>query len=159
MPTLRASARCVEGGVCRRAAGLGSRRRVAQCVVQSVDFHPAAQVVLTAGFDKRVRLFQVDGTTNALVDSVFIPDLPIRTAKFTRDGSQVICSGRRPFVYSFDVTTGKVTKVDRLIGREERSLERFVVSPDGKLIAFFGNHGYIILASAITKQVRVQPAA
>lgn len=28
-------------------------------VVQSVEFHPAGQLLLTAGFDKRLRLFQV----------------------------------------------------------------------------------------------------
>lgn len=39
-------------------------------------------------------------------------------------------------------------------GRPEKSLERFVVSPDGKLIAFFGNHGYIMLVSADSKHVR-----
>jgi len=38
-------------------------------------------------------------------------------------------------------------------GRQEKSLERFVVSPDGKLISFFGNHGYLILVSAQSKQV------
>ena len=29
-----------------------------------------------------------------------------------------------------------------------------MVSPDGKLIAFFGNHGYIMLVSAESKHVR-----
>lgn len=59
---------------------------------------------------------QIDGTTNPSIDSVFFPDMPIRTARFTGDGSQIVCSGRRPFIYTFDVTTGKASKVDRIIG-------------------------------------------
>ena len=39
----------------------------------------------------------------------------------------------------------------RIIGREEKSLEKFSVSPDGRTIAFIGNDGYIILVDAHTK--------
>lgn len=83
-----------------------------QSVVQSVRFHPVGQVMLTAGFDKRLRLFQVrslcvcvlsshsdeanlliitqvDGVENKKIQSVFFADMPIRTARFTGDGSQV----------------------------------------------------------------------
>lgn len=68
--------------------------------------------MLTAGFDKRLRLFQVrslcvcvlsshsdeahlliitqvDGVENKKIQSVFFADMPIRTARFTGDGSQV----------------------------------------------------------------------
>ena len=37
----------------------------------------------------RSLLWQVDGVTNSLVDSVYFPDMPIRTARFTGDGKQV----------------------------------------------------------------------
>ena len=38
------------------------------------------------------------------------------------------------------------------MGREERSLEKFACSPDGKTIAFMGNDGYIILVDVATKE-------
>ena len=41
--------------------------------------------------------------------------------------------------------------IPRIIGREEKSLEKFSVSPDGRTIAFMGNDGYIILVDAHTK--------
>ena len=43
---------------------------------------------------------------------------------------------------------------DCSLGRKEKSLEKFVMSPDHKWIVFFGNDGYLILVSARTKQVR-----
>lgn len=108
--------------------------------------------MLTAGLDKRVRFFQVDGKDNTRIQSVFFPDLPVYSAEFSGDGHEVIASGRRPFFYSIDVHTGSVHKVARIIGRDERSLERCVVSPDSQLLAFLGNDGYIILVSNKSKQ-------
>jgi len=42
--------------------------------------------------------------------------------------------------------------VPKIMGREEKSLEKFSVSPDGRTIAFLGNDGYIILVDVHTKQ-------
>lgn len=36
-----------------------NQQEPSKSVVQSVEFHPAGQLLLTAGFDKRLRLFQV----------------------------------------------------------------------------------------------------
>jgi U3 small nucleolar RNA-associated protein 18 len=41
-------------------------------VIQSVQFHPNGQLLLTAGLDKTLHLFQVDGTNNAKVENVFV---------------------------------------------------------------------------------------
>jgi WD40 repeat protein len=51
----------------------------------------------------------------------------------------------------YDAVAGKLDLVPRIIGREEKSLEKFNVSPDGRTIAFIGNDGYIILVDAHTK--------
>lgn len=39
----------------------------------------------------------------------------------------------------------------RIIGREEKSLEKFASSPDGRTIAFLGNDGYIIMVDGRSK--------
>lgn len=127
-------------------------RDPSESVIQSVRFHPQGRLMLTAGFDKRLRFFQIDGTTNTKIQSVFFPDMPIHSAEFTHDGTQAVVSGRRPFFYHCDIRTGKVHKVARIIGREEKSLERFAVSPDSKTLAFTGKDGYIILVSNTSKQ-------
>jgi U3 small nucleolar RNA-associated protein 18 len=64
----------------------------------------------------------------------------------------VIVSGRRSFFYIYDAVAGNVDLVPRILGRQEKSLEKFSVSPDGSIIAFYGNDGYIILVDVRTKE-------
>ncbi|KAF3325314.1 U3 small nucleolar RNA-associated protein 18 [Carex littledalei] len=122
-------------------------------VINSVQFHRNGQLLLTAGLDRRLRLFQVDGKRNPKVNSIFVEDCPIYKASFLPDGSEVILSGRRKFFYSYDLVKNNVNRVGPLTGRDEKSLESFEISPDSKTIAFVGNEGYILLVSAKTKQL------
>jgi len=121
--------------------------------INSVQFHQNAQLLLAAGLDRRLRFFQIDGKRNTKIQSIFIDDCPIRKASFLPDGSKVIIAGRRKFFYSFDLVKAKVDKIGPLVGREEKSLEVFEVSPDSSMIAFVGNEGYILLVSSKTKEL------
>ncbi|KAK8575659.1 hypothetical protein V6N13_033088 [Hibiscus sabdariffa] len=121
--------------------------------INSVQFHKNAQLLLAAGLDRRVRFFQIDGKRNTKIQSVFLEDCPVRKASFLPDGSQVIISGRRKFFYCFDLVKAKVDKIGPLVGREEKSLEVFEISPDSSMIAFLGNEGYILLVSSKTKEL------
>ncbi|XP_022857024.1 U3 small nucleolar RNA-associated protein 18 homolog [Olea europaea var. sylvestris] len=121
--------------------------------VKSVQFHKNAQLLLAAGLDKTIRFFQIDGKKNAKIQSIFLDGYPIYKASFLPDGSQVIISGRRKFAYSFDLVTTEKSVIGPLIGREEKSLESFEVSPDSSTIAFLGNEGYILLVSTKTKEL------
>ncbi|KAG1327971.1 U3 small nucleolar RNA-associated protein 18 [Cocos nucifera] len=121
--------------------------------INSVQFHRNGQLLLTAGLDRRLRFFQVDGKHNTKIQSIFIEDCPIYKASFLPDGSEVIISGRRKFFYSFDLVKAAVNKIGPLMGREEKSLEVFEVSPDSSTIAFIGNEGYILLMSSRTKEL------
>ncbi|KAK9669177.1 hypothetical protein RND81_13G113900 [Saponaria officinalis] len=121
--------------------------------INSVEFHRNHQLLLSAGLDKKLRFFQIDGRRNKMMDVVFFEDCPIFNASFLPDGSQVIVSGRRKFFYSVDISKGSVDKIGPLTGRGERSLEVFKVSPDSRTIAFIGNEGYILLVSSKTKEL------
>ncbi|KAL6998337.1 hypothetical protein U1Q18_008461 [Sarracenia purpurea var. burkii] len=121
--------------------------------INSVQFHRNAQLLLTGGLDRKLTFFQIDGKRNTKIQSIFLEDCPVRKASFVPDGSQVIVAGRRKFFYSFDLVKAEVDKIGPLIGREERSLEVFEVSPDSKTIAFVGNEGYILLVSSKTKEL------
>ncbi|CAL9247690.1 unnamed protein product [Arabidopsis halleri] len=121
--------------------------------INSVHFHQNAQLLLTAGLDRRLRFFQIDGKRNTKIQSIFLEDCPIRKAAFLPNGSQVIVSGRRKFFYSFDLEKAKFDKIGPLVGREEKSLEQFEVSQDSNTIAFIGNEGYILLVSTKTKEL------
>jgi U3 small nucleolar RNA-associated protein 18 len=52
-------------------------------VVKSVSFHSSGELLLTAGLDKTLRFFQVDGIVNAKVHGIHFKDLPIHCAAFT----------------------------------------------------------------------------
>ncbi|KAG0199933.1 U3 small nucleolar RNA-associated protein 18 [Mortierella sp. GBA30] len=123
-----------------------------KAVVQSVEFHPNSQMLLTAGFDRTLRLFQVDGKLNQLVQSVFYKDMPIYKAAFSATGKEIIASGRRKYFYTYDIEAGKVDKSQGIYGRQEKSLEKFSLSPCGQWIAFLGRDGYIILVATNTRQ-------
>ena len=109
-------------------------------------------LLLTAGLDKTLRLFSIDGKTNRKVQSVFVRDLPISCAEFSPTRDEVILAGRRSFFYVYDMNASKVKRIPKIVGREEKSLERFVMSPDGKWITFLGNDGYAIMVDANTKR-------
>lgn len=92
-------------------------------------------------------MVQVDGKNNTLMQSTFIRDLPMFSASFTHGGDEIVMSGRRKFFYVFDLQTGKVRKVPCIHGRDDRSLEKFWVSPDDQLLVFGGKDGTLILVS------------
>ncbi|KAJ3024767.1 UNVERIFIED_CONTAM: U3 snoRNP protein [Siphonaria sp. JEL0065] len=123
-----------------------------QSVVQSCKFHPNAPVLLTAGQDKTLRLFHVDGKVNPKIQSVFLKDFPIHCADFSADGRQVIMAGIKKHFYVYDVEVGQAERILGIRGRDEEMFNKFVVSPCGKFIAFLGRDGYIILISAQSKQ-------
>lgn len=121
--------------------------------INSVQFHRNSQLLLVGGLDKKLRFFQIDGKRNTKVQSIFLEDFPIKKASFLPNGSQVIISGRRKFFHVLDLVKASVDKVGPLVGREEKSLESFEVSPDSDTIAFLGNEGYILLVSSKTKEL------
>ncbi|RQM13537.1 hypothetical protein DD237_006569 [Peronospora effusa] len=121
-------------------------------VVQSVQFHPNGQLILTAGLDKTLRLFQVDGSNNAKAESVFVQDLPMLDAKFTMGGQRAVMTGPRQYFFSYDIEAGKITKIPGLYGRKEKKRNTFVVSNDGEMIVFMGSNGYLDVVSAKSYQ-------
>ncbi|KAI9494000.1 WD40-repeat-containing domain protein [Zychaea mexicana] len=123
-----------------------------EATISTVEFHPNAQVMMTASMDKTLRLFQVDGRVNPKIQSVRFQDLRLTCAAFHPSGDQIILSGKREFYYIYDVQSGSIDRCPRIWGRQERSLEKFSISPCGRYIAFKGDDGHIILVSALTKQ-------
>lgn len=123
-----------------------------QRLIKSIAFHPNAQVMLTAGLDKTLRIFQIDGKINPKIQSVFFKDMPIHHAEFHPSGDQIVVSGRRKFFYIYDIQSGVIDKCPGIWGKEEKSLEKFSISPCGRYIAFLGTSGTIIIVSYLTKK-------
>ncbi|KAL0082192.1 WD40-repeat-containing domain protein [Phycomyces blakesleeanus] len=120
--------------------------------VTNIQFHPNAQVMMTASKDRTLKLFQIDGKTNPKIQSVYFKGTSIYSAAFHPSGDQIVVSGRHPHYYIYDVQTGTVDRCPGIWGRPEKSLENFSLSPCGRYIAFLGTSGTIILVSFLTKQ-------
>ena len=123
-----------------------------QSVVQSVEFHPNGQLLMTAGLDRRLRFFSVDGITNPHIQSIFLEDSPVQQAAFTSGGAQIVATGRRPFFYMVDLESAAIERVSGIFSRKERSFESFATSTAASIIAFFGRDGSIPLVSTSSRQ-------
>ncbi|XP_030317883.1 U3 small nucleolar RNA-associated protein 18 homolog [Calypte anna] len=122
--------------------------------LSTVQFHPSAQVVMTAGQDRSVSLFQVDGIRNPKIQSIYLESFPIYKACFSVNGEQVIATGthhRMFFVY--DMMSGSITPIEKVRGLEERFLRSFELSPDGSFMLLTGTSGYLHLLSMKTKEL------
>lgn len=123
--------------------------------VNVVQFHPGSDedepLMMTGGLDKTLRFFKVNSEGSQKVHGIHFPNMPIHCASFLGNTGSIAVSGRRKFFYLYDAESGKMDKIPYIQGRKEKSLEKFVASPDGSLIAFIGNDGYIILVETKSK--------
>ncbi|KFV63681.1 U3 small nucleolar RNA-associated protein 18, partial [Dryobates pubescens] len=131
-----------------------NQERFASGKLATVQFHPSAQVVMTAGHDRSVSLFQVDGIRNPKIQSIYLESFPIYKACFSVDGEQVIATGthhRMFFVY--DMMSGNIIPIQKVRGVDERFLRSFELSPDGSFMLVTGTSGYLYLLSMKTKEL------
>ncbi|XP_053349383.1 U3 small nucleolar RNA-associated protein 18 homolog [Clarias gariepinus] len=120
----------------------------------SVQFHTSAQVILTAGLDHTVSLFQVDGKTNPKIQSIHLENFPVNKARFSADGEQVVATGlRNKLFYIYDMMEGKIIPVPRVKGLNEQRVKEFEVSPDGQFLLLTGSSGFLHLMTMKTKEV------
>ncbi|XP_023224075.1 U3 small nucleolar RNA-associated protein 18 homolog [Centruroides sculpturatus] len=124
-----------------------------KAVIKCTKFHPSSQVALVAGYKGIATLFQVDGKTNAKIQSIYFENFPIHNACFTVDGSQfVVGSKEYGFFFYYDMFSGKIVKVPQEKGMDQYNMRRFDVSPDGRFIIVYGRFGNIHLLSAKSKE-------
>lgn len=124
---------------------------ISRSAIQSIVFHPAHPLLLTAGYDRTLRIYHVDGKHNTLVTSLHVRNSPFQSAQFHPDGKRVFAAGRRRYLYIWDIESGNVEKITRLYGHEQtqRSMENFYLSPCGRYLALIGNTGWVnILVTA-----------
>lgn len=136
-----------------------SQGRATFSPIESLSFHPSnrAHVLMTTTKDRRLRLFQVDGNTNPLLETLHIAELPMQSALFHPSGSSILLSGPRPFFYSHDLESGKTVKStpwrgfgSSAVGAEEKDLsnvcfQSFAKDSNRSLLAIGGRRGAIHL--------------
>ncbi|CAF0906716.1 unnamed protein product [Adineta ricciae] len=121
-------------------------------LLRSVEFHPTAKILLTAGRSQYLNLYQVDGKKNERIHSLFFERYSIDSTHFTKDGNQIIVTGDRNFFKVYDMIEGKISQIPMMRGFEER-LGKFELSPDGSLIVFINRNGQLHFVSAKSKEL------
>jgi len=122
--------------------------------IQCLSFHPTLPLLLTSGLDSTMRLYHIDGKINPLASSLHIRKSALQTALIHPSGTRILAAGRRRYFHSWDLQSGTVEQVTRVYGHEgnQRSMERFDVSPDGKYISFIGSKGTVQILDAVSSQ-------
>uniref|UniRef100_A0A3P9A5U0 U3 small nucleolar RNA-associated protein 18 homolog n=1 Tax=Esox lucius TaxID=8010 RepID=A0A3P9A5U0_ESOLU len=120
----------------------------------TVQFHPSAQVVMAAGLDQSISLFQVDGKTNPKIQSILLEKFPVHKAQFSVGGEQVVATSfRNKLFYIYDMMEGKVIPINTVRGLNEQRVKEFEVSPDGQSLLLTGSSGYLHVMTMKTKEV------
>ncbi|KAI3359602.1 hypothetical protein L3Q82_013786 [Scortum barcoo] len=150
-----ASSDSLPSGVLRMKKCLhANSARLSEDRLTTVQFHPSAQVIMTAGLDQSVSLFQVDGKTNPKIQSIHLDRFPVHRAAFSRDGETVIATSlKNKMFYLYDMMEGRVTPVHSVRGLNEARVKEFSVCPDGGALLLTGTNGYLHLLTLKTKEV------
>ncbi|XP_068120033.1 U3 small nucleolar RNA-associated protein 18 homolog [Hyperolius riggenbachi] len=129
-----------------------NHERQSKAPLTTVQFHPSAQVLMTAGLDRSVSLFQVDGKQNPKIQSIHLEKFPVFKAQFSANGEQVIATGlRHKIFYVYDMMGGSIIPVLGIRGLQEKCIKHFDVSPDGTFLLLQGTFGFLHLLSMKTR--------
>ncbi|XP_043262385.1 U3 small nucleolar RNA-associated protein 18 homolog [Colletes gigas] len=121
-------------------------------IVSSLEFHPSSTVALVAGTSGILSLFQIDGIENNKLHSMQYKKFPISTAKFVRDGTEVLIGSQYyGHCHSYNLISGKTHKIQLPHGIT--NMKKYEVSPDGKLLALCGRLGEIFLLTSSSKEL------
>lgn len=121
--------------------------------INAVEFHPTSKVSLVATSNGTITLYQIDGETNAKIQSVHFERFPINTAHFTLDGNEIIAGSQYfSYYYNYDMISGKMQKLYLEKRLEQANVKRFLLSPDGKYLAIYGSYGSIHLLATRSKE-------
>nr|XP_046909823.1 U3 small nucleolar RNA-associated protein 18 homolog [Dermatophagoides farinae] len=127
-----------------------------------VNFHSNSTVALIGSPIGLVRLFQVDGKLNSIIQSIYFQGYRLCDAQFISangqeeiivgsDGSNTKCHG---FCYFYDMLAGKIIRIRLSKGGKHRySLRGFQISPNGSYLAACDQNGNINLLSASSKEL------
>ncbi|KAL3471700.1 WD40-repeat-containing domain protein [Aspergillus californicus] len=113
--------------------------------VTSLTFHPHHPLLLSSGPSSTLFIHHLAPDApapNPLLTSLHIRQTPITTSAFSSpSGNQIYASGRRRYFHIWDLNTGKVDKVNGSADRreEQKSMERFKLSPCGRYIGLVGS--------------------
>lgn len=136
-----------------RMSDVNKETRSEGVLIKSVEFHKKQNVALVAGNSGVLSLFEIGGSSNAKIQSITFKQFPIHMAHFSPSGEEVIASSNATGnIQAYNLLNGRSVIIPHNKQMDKGSYKNFVLSPDGKLIAYQGQFGYIHLMSARSKE-------
>lgn len=114
--------------------------------ITSLSFHSQLPLLLSSGPSSTLYLHHIAPSPpapspNPLLTSMHIRGTPLTTTAFHPTDGRIFLSARRKYFHVWNLNTGRVEKISRVYGQqhEQRSMERFKLSPDGEYMALLGS--------------------
>ncbi|KAF2211230.1 hypothetical protein CERZMDRAFT_98544 [Cercospora zeae-maydis SCOH1-5] len=135
--------------------------------ITSLSFHPTLPLLLSSGPSSTLYLHHLANSPpapspNPLLTSLHVRGSQLTTTAFHPHDSRIFLSARRKYFHVWDLNTGLVEKITRVYGQqhEQKSMEHFKLSPDGRYMALKGSTkkggGIINILDATTLQWATQ---
>ncbi|KIW05736.1 uncharacterized protein PV09_03593 [Verruconis gallopava] len=113
--------------------------------VTCLQVHPSLPLIISSGPSKTISIHSLQPQPpdpNPLLTTLHIKRTPLHTTLFhpSRTDARIFFSGRRRYFHVWNLSSGHVQKVTRVYGHadEQKSMERFKLSPDGAYLALLG---------------------
>lgn len=85
--------------------------------MQRIEFHPNSSIFYTAGLDKLVKIYTIRENRPAFRDNVkllkqvYFEGLPVLSASFIGSKNELVASGMKKHLLSYNLVTDKVEKI------------------------------------------------
>jgi U3 small nucleolar RNA-associated protein 18 len=116
-------------------------------IISAMEFSPIKEdLVFTAGLDEKLKIFLINESENKSTNlrTINTQDLPISSAKFTNDGTQILISGKKKHFFVYDLEANKLERCPSLFSNKHvYSLEKMFVGQDQ--FAFGTQEGFILM--------------
>lgn len=121
--------------------------------VKAIKYHPLNPLLMVAGNDRFIRLFQVDGVKNPLVHQVLSP-YGVLSANYYDDATRILFCGNSPNFFDYDIRSGSVSEYkDHNLAQKTDKWQHITPSTDGQYLALqCKNSSGISLVSTKTKR-------
>lgn len=128
-------------------------------IVSSIEFSPSVDNLgFSTGLDKKLKLFTISNTQNAdsykIINTLNTQDMPINSAKFINEGSEIIIAGRRKHFYLYNLESQKLTRCNGnnfILNSNNRNNNLDKVFYGDNIFGFGTYDGHILLYDSLSK--------
>ncbi|EEA04720.1 uncharacterized protein CMU_037850 [Cryptosporidium muris RN66] len=135
------------------------------CVIRSLEFHQggnynsnenAETLLSVSGWDKTVKLFQIDGIDNPMLTSLHFENFPIYESKFSTNGDEMLILGPNKRIGIYNMIRGSIDFLPGIAGRSDKRYWNLTIQNiknTDPLFALSTYNGNILLLNQRNKQL------